>query len=100
MLVSKLKPCAAALLVVALVGLGTAKVVQEAGIAQANPAAQKPDEVTPPGAFLRWGPLGRPLFLLVSNSAVQAELKLSASQKKALATFLAEVVEPLRSWRD
>jgi outer membrane protein assembly factor BamB len=32
--------------------------------------------------------------------AVQAELKLNAGQKKAMAAFQAEVVEPLRSWRE
>lgn len=97
---------AAAFLVVAAVGLGTAKVVQEAGVAQANPvepvpAAQKPDdEAKLPGTPLRWSPLGRPLYLLVMNRAVQAELKLNGDQKKMLAALQSEIVKPLRSWRE
>jgi RNA polymerase sigma factor (sigma-70 family) len=106
MLLTKLKTGAAVFLVVIIVGLGTAKVVQEAGVAQAGlvesvPAAQDADdEAKLPGTALRWSPLGRPLYLLVMNSAVQAELKLNGGQKKALAAFQSEIVKPLRSWRE
>jgi hypothetical protein len=104
MLASKVHTGAAVLLVVTFLGLGTAKVVQKAGPAPAgttdtSAVAQRSDTVKPPVA-LRWAPLGRPLYLLVANPAVQAELKLNASQKKTLATFQAKVVEPLRDWRD
>jgi RNA polymerase sigma factor (sigma-70 family) len=71
MLLTKLKAGAAVFLVVAVVGLETANVVREAGVARANlvesvPVAQNPgEEVKPPSTALRWSPLGRPLYLLV-----------------------------------
>jgi RNA polymerase sigma factor (sigma-70 family) len=104
MLVSKVYTGGAVLLAVAFLYLGTAQVVHKAGPAEANAAdtsavAQRSDRAKPPVA-LRWAPLCQPLYLLIANSAVQAELKLNADQKKALAAFQAEIVEPLRDWRD
>jgi hypothetical protein len=104
MLISKIHTGGAVLSVVAFLCLGIAMILQKAGPAQANATdtragVQSSDKVNPPVA-LRWAPLGRPLYLVAANPAVQAELKLNASQKKALAAFQADVVEPLRDLRD
>jgi RNA polymerase sigma factor (sigma-70 family) len=113
MLVSKLKLGASGLLAAALLCLGTlgfmGKASIEAGPLQAVPPTEKKSVPPPQEAWKppplppdvpRWGPLGRPIWLLVPNPVVQAEMKLDTVQKKALAALVAEVLEPLRKWRE
>jgi hypothetical protein len=46
----------------------------------------------------RWAPLGVPLFLLVSNSAVQDELRLSVTQRTEIAALVRDANQIYRGW--
>jgi hypothetical protein len=92
--------CSAKLMPLATILRKLETIVIVSHLPASNPAVQDTGIDLDLRHSLRWCPLYRPLLLLIANPAVQAELKLNAGQKKALAAFQAEVVEPLRNWRE
>lgn len=109
MLLAKLRIVFTGLLIAAVVFSGTATLLHKPIVAEASPmqtatkkSVERQEEWKPPPLppdIPRWGPVGRPLYLVIANPVVQAELNLDIGQRKAVAAMIAGILEPLRKWR-